>query len=75
MKRIIALAAAVLLSVGAQAATGHHAAKAGGASAKSKVAQTHKASAHKGAKKAVAHKQGAQKHAAKGQRKAVHKHA
>ena len=78
MKRIIALAAAALLCVGAQAATGHHGAKAGASSAK--VAQAHKAQAHKaqalkGGKKATAHKRGASKLAAKAQRKSGHKHA
>lgn len=85
MKRIVALAAAVLLSVGAQAATGHHVAKA-----RSK-GQAHAVSAHAGAKaakagkpvlakaagkKAQAHKRGVQKHAAlKSARKAGRKHA
>lgn len=85
MKRILALAAAALLCIGAQAATGHHGAHAGAPSAKAaqahkatqahtKAAQAHKAG-RKGGKQAVAHKRGAPRHAAKAQRKSGHKHA
>jgi hypothetical protein len=80
MKKIVALAAAVLLSVGAQATTGHHAPKAKTVSAHAgakTAAKAHKPTLAKAAgKKAQAHKHGAQKHAAlKAPRKAGHKHA
>jgi hypothetical protein len=65
MKQILVLTTAVLLAFGAQAATGHHATKAGAMHAKPKVAQAHKKSASKhGAKKAAAHKHVAPKKAA-----------
>ncbi|WP_157272090.1 hypothetical protein [Azohydromonas aeria] len=85
MKKIIALAAAVLLSAGAQAATGHHAPQAkvkaktvsaqAGAKAAAKARKPVLAKAAAG-KEAQARKPGAQKHAVlKSARKAGRKHA
>jgi hypothetical protein len=65
MKQFIVLATAMLLAVGAQAATGHRGLKASTSPAVSKVASAKKADSHRHAgKKAASRQHGARKTAA-----------
>lgn len=71
MKQIVVLAVALFLAAGAQAATGHHAAKAQG---KSKAASHHVVKKPSAKTAKMGKKGDAQKHAAsKGARKSGHK--